>query len=144
VLAVNEARRWLPLGDAGIAVGEMGNPPEAWLEALPSYAELQKGEMANTLDHLGHGVPDLRMAALLAGYQRLLVSELPLARDDVNRLRDYARRFTEFCTVLAERGIQESIQHDDLDMKNLYSDGSKLRVVDWETHRSRIPSSLWW
>src|SRR6478752_3119682 len=27
VLAVDEARRWLLLGDAGTAVGDMGNPP---------------------------------------------------------------------------------------------------------------------
>jgi hypothetical protein len=131
VLAVDEARRWLLLGDAGIAVGERGNPPEAWLEALPSYAELQKGEMAYALDHVRHGVPDLRMAALPAGYQRLLGSELPLARDDVNCLRDYAPRFTELCAALAELGIQESVQHDDLHMANLYSDAGKLRVVDW-------------
>ena len=131
VLAVDEARRWLLLGDAGTAVGDLGNPPEAWLEALPSYAELQKGEMAHALDHLGHGVPDLRIAALPAGYKRLLASELPLASDDVTRLRDYAPRFTELCASLAERGIQESVQHDDLHMKNLYADGGKLRVVDW-------------
>ena len=131
VLAVDEARRWLLLGDAGIAVGERGNPPEAWLEALPSYAELQKGEMAYVKTHLGHGVPDLRMAALPAGYERLLASEVPLARQDVNRLRDYAPRFTELCAALAETGIHESVQHDDLHMANLYSGGGKLRVVDW-------------
>jgi hypothetical protein len=131
VLAVDEARRWLLLGDAGIAVGERGNPPEAWLEALPSYAELQKGEMAYALDHVSHGVPDLRMAALPEGYERLVASELPLATDDINRLRDYASRFTELCAALAELGIQESIQHDDLHMANLYSNGGKLRVVDW-------------
>jgi hypothetical protein len=131
VLAVDEARRWLLLGDAGIAVRELGNPPEAWLEALPPYAELQKGETAYALDHVGHGVPDLRMAVLPAGYEGLLASELPLARDDVNRLRDYAPRFTKLCAALAERGIQESVQHDDLHMANLYSDAGKLRVVDW-------------
>jgi hypothetical protein len=131
VLAVDEARRWLLLGDAGIAVGERGNPPEAWLEALPSYAELQKGETAYASDHIGHGVPDMRMAALPAGYERLLGTGLPLARDDVNRLRNYAPRFTELCAALAELGIQESVQHDDLHMANLYSDGGKLRVVDW-------------
>jgi len=131
VLAVDEARRWLLLGDAGIAVGELGNPPEAWLEALPSYAELQKGEMAYANDHVGHGVPDLRIASLPAGYDRLLANELPLARDDVNGLRDYAPRFTELCAALSELGIQESVQHDDLNMANLYSDGGKLRVVDW-------------
>ena len=131
VLAVDQARRWLLLGDAGIAVRELGNPPEAWFEALPSYAELQKGEMAYSLDHVGHGVPDLRMAALPAGYERLLASELPLATDDVNRLRDYAPSFTKLCAALAELGIRESVQHDDLHMANLYSNGGKLRVVDW-------------
>lgn len=131
VLAVDEARGWLLLGDAGIAVMEQGNPPEAWLEALPSYAELQKGEITYALDHIVHGVPDLRIAALPAGYERLLANELPLARDDVRRLRDYAPRFTELCAALAELGIQESVQHDDLHMANLYSGAGKLRVVDW-------------
>jgi hypothetical protein len=131
VLAVDEARSWLLLGDAGIAVGERGNPPEAWLEALPSYAELQQGEAAYALDHLDHGVPDLRMAALPPGYERLLASELPLAQDEVNRLRDYAPRFTDLCAALAEVGIPESVQHDDLHMKNLYSDAGNFRIVDW-------------
>jgi hypothetical protein len=131
VLAIDEARHWLLLGDAGIAVRELGNPPEAWLEALPLYAELQKGEMPYALDHVGHGVPDLRIAALPAGYARLLEVELPLPIDDVNPLREYAPRFTELCAALAELRIQETIQHDDLHMANLYSGGGKLRFVDW-------------
>jgi hypothetical protein len=131
VLAVDEERRWLLLGDGGAAVLDQGNPPEAWLEALPSYAELQKGEIAYAVDHIGHGVPDLRMAALPAGYERLLASEIPLARDDVSRLRGFAPRFTELCAALAALGIRESVQHDDLHMANLYSDDGKLRVVDW-------------
>jgi len=131
VLAVDETRRWLLLGDAGIAVRERGNPPEAWLEALPSYAELQIGESAYALDHIAQGVPDLRMGALPACYERLLASELPLAIDDVNRLRDYATRFTELCAVLAQLGIRESVQHDDLHMANLYEHDGRFRVVDW-------------
>ena len=131
VLAVDEARRWLLLGDAGNAVRERGNPPEAWVEALPLYAELQKGESAYALDHIAHGVPDLRMGALPAGYERLLASELPLARNDLNHLRDYSPRFTELCEVLAEFGIQESVQHDDLHMANLYAHDGRFRVIDW-------------
>ena len=107
VLAADEARRWLLLGrseDVALFIVE---------------------------PIVGHGVPDLRMAALPAGYERLLASELPLARDDVNRLRDYAPRFTELCAALAELGIRESVQHDDLHMANLYTDGGRLRVVDW-------------
>jgi len=131
VLAVDEARRWLLLGDAGMAVRELGNPPEAWLEALPLYAELQKGEVAHAIDHIGHSVPDLRMAALPAGFERLLEAELPIDRNHVIRLRDFAPRFTELCAALAELGIRESVQHDDLHMANLYSDDGKLRIVDW-------------
>jgi len=131
VLAVDEPRRWLLLGDAGIAVMGRGNPPDAWLEALPSYAELQKGESAYALDHIAHGVPDLRIGALPAGYERLLASELPLAMNDVNRLRDYAPRFAELCEVLAGLGIEESVQHDDLHMANLYARDGRFRVVDW-------------
>ena len=131
VLAIDEAHHWLLLGDAGIAVGKLGNPPETWLHALPSYAELQIGEVAYAGEHAGHGVPDLRMAALPAGYERLLTSELPIAKGDLNRLRDNAPRFTQLCAFMADSGIQESIQHDDLHIANLYTDGSTLRVVDW-------------
>jgi hypothetical protein len=131
VLAIDEARCWMLLGDAGTPVGEHGNRPEAWLAALPLYAELQKGEITYAEEHLGRGVPDLRMAALPAGYRRLLASELPVAKDDINRLRDYAPRFAELCGVLAEMGIRESVQHDDLHLSNLFSDSGRFRVVDW-------------
>lgn len=131
VLAFDEGRRWLLLGDAGIPVGEQRNPPEAWLEALPLYAELQKKERTYAPDHMAHGVPDMRMAALPAGYDRLLATELPLETDDIECLRLCAPRFAELCAALAEEGIEESVQHDDLHMANLYSGGGRLRVVDW-------------
>jgi hypothetical protein len=92
---------------------------------------MPKGETTHAIDHIGHGVPDLRMVALPAGYERLLASQLPLTRGDVDRLRQHASRFTELCSALAQLGIRESIQHDDLHMANLYSDRGMLRVVDW-------------
>ena len=64
VLAHDEERAWLLLADAGTPVGAFGNPPEAWLAALPLYAELQRGEVALTQDHLRDGVPDLRISTL--------------------------------------------------------------------------------
>jgi len=77
VLAHDEERGWLLLGDAGTPIGSFGNPPEARLVALPLYAELQRGEAAHTHDHLAHGVPDLRVATLPARYDDLLQRELP-------------------------------------------------------------------
>ncbi len=64
VIAHEEARAWLLLADAGTPIGAFGNPPEAWLAALPLYAELQHGEAPHADDHLAHGVPDLRLATL--------------------------------------------------------------------------------
>ena len=45
VLGHDEERAWLLLADAGTPIGTFGNPPEAWLAALPQYAELQGGEV---------------------------------------------------------------------------------------------------
>jgi hypothetical protein len=131
VFAYDEERAWLLLADAGRPVGDLGNPPEAWLGALPRYAELQRGEAAHAHQHLAHGVPDLRLPTLPAGYEELLRLELPLERDGIRRLRDFAPRLAEPCEELAAYGVPETIQHDDLHHANLYAHGGRLRVLDW-------------
>jgi hypothetical protein len=131
VLAHDEERAWLLLADAGTPVGIFGNPPEAWLAALPSYAELQRGEAPYAQDQLAHGVPDLRVATLPARYEELLRRELPLESDEIDRLRSFRLRFAQLCAELAAHDVPETIQHDDLHMANLYSDGERLRVLDW-------------
>src|SRR6058998_796001 len=52
VLASDADRGWLLLADAGTPLRELGNPPERWLQILPLYAELQRGEAAHAHDHL--------------------------------------------------------------------------------------------
>lgn len=131
VLGHDEERAWLLLADAGTPIGAFGNPPEAWLAALPRYAELQRGEIGHANDHLAHGVPDLRIATLPARYDRLLQHDLPLAGDEIHRLGEFAPRFAELCSELAARDIPATIQHDDLHMANLYAKGDQLRVLDW-------------
>ena len=101
VLGYDEERAWLLLADAGRPVGAFGNPPEAWLAALPLYAELQHGEAAHAQEHLAHGVPDLRLTTLPARYDELLQLDLPLEREDARQLRDFAPRFAELCDELA-------------------------------------------
>jgi Phosphotransferase enzyme family len=131
VLGCDEERGWLLLADAGKPVAAFGNPPEAWLNALPLYAELQHGEVAYVRDHLAHGVPDLRLAALPARYEELLRLDLPLEQDEIHRLRDFAPRFTELCDELAAYDVPETIQHDDLHHANLYVHHGRMRVLDW-------------
>src|SRR5438105_3153535 len=78
LLGHDEVRAWLLLVDAGTPIGAFGNVPEAWLVALPLYAELQRGEAAHAHEHLAHDVPDLRVATLPSRYERLLERDLPL------------------------------------------------------------------
>jgi hypothetical protein len=131
VIAHDEDRAWMLLADAGDAVGELGNPPETWLAALPLYAELQRGEVARAHDHLAHGVPDLRVAALPARFDELVRRELPLEDDEVDRLRGFGRRFGAWCQELAGCGVPETIQHDDLHLWNLFARAERLRILDW-------------
>ena len=131
VLAHDEARAWLLLADAGAPIRELGNPPETWLLALPRYAELQRGESAHAHDHLAHGVPDLRVATLPPRFDALLRRDLPLEREEIERLRRFAPRFEELCAELAAYDLPDSIQHDDLHMANLYVKDERLRFLDW-------------
>jgi hypothetical protein len=131
VLGYDAERGWLLLADAGTAVGVFGNPPEAWLAALPLYAELQRGEAASAREHLAHGVPDLRLVTLLTRYDELLHLDLPLELEEVSQLQQFAPRFAELCHELDAYGVPETIQHDDLHHTNLYAGGGLLRVLDW-------------
>jgi hypothetical protein len=131
VLAHDEERAWLLSADAGAPLAASGNPPEAWLELLPRYAELQRGEAAHADEHLAHGVPDLRAETWAARYDDLAARELPLEPDEVEALRAYAPRFAELAEELAAAGVPASVQHDDLHHMNVYGGGGALRVVDW-------------
>jgi hypothetical protein len=131
VIGHDEERAWLLLADAGTPVAAFGNPPKAWLASLPFYAELQRGEAERTPEHLAHQVPDLRLATWPARYEDLLRRDLPLARDEIDRLRGFVARFGELCGELAAHDLPDTVQHDDLHMANLYSRGKELRVLDW-------------
>ena len=131
VLGRDDERAWLLLADAGTPMRVLGNPPKAWLLALPLYAELQRGEAPHARDHLEHGVPDLRVATWPAHYDDLVNYDLPLDSHEIRGLREFAPRFSELCSELAARKVPETIQHDDLHMANVYRDGERLRVLDW-------------
>ena len=131
VLGHDEDRSWLLLADAGTPIKAYGNPPESWLAVLPRYAELQRGEISHAGEHLGHQVPDLRVATLPARYEHLLRADLPLDREEVTSLRGFAESFTKLCHELDALEVRETIQHDDLHLFNVYAKGDTLRILDW-------------
>jgi hypothetical protein len=131
VLGYDEQRGWLLLADAGVPIGAFGDPPEAWLDVLPLYAELQRGEAEYAPLHVAHGVPDLRLDVLPQRYEDLLRADLPLDRDELVELRAFAPRFGALCDELSSHAIPETVQHDDLRAANVYVCGERLRVLDW-------------
>jgi hypothetical protein len=131
VLAHDERRAWILLADAGTPIGDLGNPPDAWLEVLPRYAELQRDEAARAEEHVAHGVPDLRPSSLPDRFAELADSELPLQADELRRLRRLGPELERLCGELEAAGIPATVQHDDLHMKNVYRRNRELRVLDW-------------
>jgi len=131
VLGYYVDRAWLLLTDAGTPIGARGNPPETWESVLPRYAELQRGEAAHVQQHLANGVPDLRVESLPSRYDELVRSELPLAAEEVDRLRRFGPTFAELCTELDGHEVPASTQHDDLHMNNVYERDGTQRVMDW-------------
>lgn len=131
VLGHDADRAWLLTADAGVPIGELGNPPELWLGILPRYAELQRDERAYAPDHLAHGVLDLRVARLPAAYEVLLSRDLPLEPGEVAALRAFARRFGELCAEVAAEHPGDTVQHDDLHLRAIFSLDDALRILDW-------------
>ncbi|HET7388377.1 MAG TPA: hypothetical protein VFJ19_17120 [Nocardioidaceae bacterium] len=142
VLGHDEDRGWLLLADAGTPVGDLGNPPEAWLEALPSYAELQRGECGRAADHERHGVPDLRLAVLPQRLEQLIRHPLPLGDEETARLRGLPDTFGRLCAELAERGVPETVQHDDLHMANTGFEGSSQHRLGMRCSAVRFSESM--
>jgi hypothetical protein len=131
VLAHDVDRRWLLMADAGEPLRSLGNPPQRWLEILPTYGELQIGEVGRTEAHLARGVPDLRLTRLPALYEELIRAELPLEAAETSALEAFRPRFSELCEELDGAGIGPTAQHDDLHMNNVYVKNGALRVLDW-------------
>jgi aminoglycoside/choline kinase family phosphotransferase len=131
VLAHDDERGWLLLADLGAPIGVDAVTLDDYLELLPRYAELQIAETAHAGQHLAHGVPDRRLPLLPDAYDMLTDADLPLERDEVDRLRDFAPEFRELCAELAAFGVPETIQHDDLHGNNLSPHAGGVRILDW-------------
>jgi hypothetical protein len=141
VLGHDEERAWLLLADAGTPIGAFGNPPEAWLAALPRYAELQRGETGRAHEHLAHGVPDLRVATLPTRYEDLLGATFRWRATRSTGCGASPRASPQLCAELAAHGVPETLQHDDLHHANVYAQGEPAAGARLGRHvRSRIRS----
>jgi Phosphotransferase enzyme family len=121
VIAHDEERALLLMGDGGTPIGAFGDKDAAFVAALPSYAELQRGEAAHVRDHLAHGVPDLRVEALPELYEQLVPVD--------PRFRAFAPEFARLCAELPP--VPPTVQHDDLHVGNICARDGRTLFVDW-------------
>jgi phosphotransferase family enzyme len=135
VLEVDVERGWFLMRDAGTRLRELVETPadlHHWERLLPEYAQLQMEVAPYGDELLALGVPDERLAVLPDLLRDLLaVRPHGLSEDEHRDALAAVPRFEEMCTALAEDGLRETIQHDDLHDGQVFVRGDRYVVFDW-------------
>lgn len=143
LLAVDTARGWLLTRDAGVRLREYATGADQlrlWEELLPQYADLQVELVTRVPELLELGVPDLRVRRLAEDARDMAEDREMLCSAPEDSLSDH--EYAEFagpgmeelrrlCDGLAERGIPDTLQHDDLHDGNLFVRNRHYVFFDW-------------
>jgi Phosphotransferase enzyme family len=141
VMAVDLARGWSLMHDAGPVMRSVAEPDalwDRWCDLLPRYAEAQLslGDHVDELVEAGlERLPPELMPARLAG----LVEELArtpedrggVSAADAGRLEAALPAYSAWCAELAGSGVPASLNHDDLHSSNVCVSDAGARVIDW-------------
>jgi hypothetical protein len=135
VVDVDAERGWFLMRDAGTRLRELLETPadlHHWERVLPEYARLQL-EVAQYADEfLSLGTPDERLAVLPDLFRELLAARPQgLTEDELRQAHAAVPRFEEMCLALAEDGLPETIQHDDLHDGQVFVRDGRYLVFDW-------------
>jgi hypothetical protein len=135
VVAVDPERGWFLMRDAGTRLRELVESRDDlhhWESVLPEYARLQIEVSPHADEFLALGTPDERLAALPDLFGELLATRPPGLTDDERRSALAAvPRFEEMCRELADDGLAETIQHDDLHDGQVFVRDGRYLVFDW-------------
>ena len=141
VLAVDPARGWTLMRDAGPVMRSLAGPDELWdrwSDVLGRYAggQLQLAADADALRSTGTGwLPPGEMPGRL----RQLVDELRrtpvraggLTAEEATRLDQVLPSYDAWCAELETSGVPLSVNHDDLHSSNICWGRAGPRIVDW-------------
>jgi len=135
VVDVDRERGWFLMRDAGTRLRELLESPadlHRWERVLPEYARLQLEVAPHAGEFLALGTPDERLAVLPDLFRELLATHPPgLTEDELRQAHDAVPRFEEMCLALAEDGLAETIQHDDLHDGQVFVRDGRYLVFDW-------------
>ena len=143
VLAIDRERGWWLTRDAGPILRTVAAPGELWTRweaILPRYGRAQL-RLASQVDALlATGVQEVSPATLPGQFQALLdhlsersPAEGGLTSGESQSLAALLPLYQGWCDELAQSGIPNSIQHDDLHSANVCWGGSagRARIIDW-------------
>jgi hypothetical protein len=137
LLAADLERGWMLQGDGGTRLREILEQTgdfDVWEEVLPLYAELQIDVAADRERLLAAGVPDRLLASLPGQFEEVLTDPAALEtfiEDERRRLAALAPRIEADCDELAEYGLPETIQHDDLHDGQVFVRDGRFLFFDW-------------
>jgi hypothetical protein len=134
LIAADPVRGWMLSADGSTRLRELVAQEQRfdrWLDVLPAYAQLQRDLAPSAQELITAGVPDRRLALLPAQFEALIDRDLGLDAKELRRVRGLVTWVRDACAALAELGIPETIQHDDLhDGQVFFRDGRYL-IADW-------------
>lgn len=129
LLAKDVDRGWMLMADAGRSLREVAAEEQnldRWHDVLAGSAEVQLSVQDEVADLLALGVPDRRLPTLADGYAALM-DEI----DAEPRFRHAHAQVVELVGALAEFGIAETIQHDDLHGGQVFVKDDRQLILDW-------------
>jgi len=147
VLAIDETRCWMVVGDAG-QHSLLRDPDTArWEAALRRYAGLQIALTKHIDDLLSLDLPDRRLEtlpdrinALLADTVALKNSAVGLSEEEIATLRAAAPEFEAACRELAASGIPASLEHGDFAPGQImFDDEGEYKFIDWSDNSISFP-----
>jgi hypothetical protein len=126
LLAADFEPGWMLMSDGGHRLRELVESErgfDRWLDALPEYGELQLALAGDADELVARGAPDRRLAGLPAQYDELL--------ERMPEFQGTAGVVAELVARVAESGLPETIQHDDLHDGQVFVRDGRYLFFDW-------------
>ena len=135
LLAVDEARGWMLMGDDGTPLRETGDLSDqlrTWERILPMYAEMQQGDAVDRL--VAIGLPDRRTTELPSAVRRLLAGDSVPGGSldlDADERRAIAAILPDFDVACDELAATAALDHGDLHSGNVLVGRRGPILCDW-------------
>jgi hypothetical protein len=135
VVDVDPERGWFLMRDGGMRLRELVVKRDDlghWERVLAEYARLQLEVAPNAKELVALGTPHEPLAGLPDRFRDLLAKHpRGLNDEEVRRALGALPELEELCQELADDGLPETIQHDDLHDGQVFVRAGRYLVFDW-------------